>query len=208
MNFWRKNMKNLLSAMFLLTAVTINAGHHESGHKGNTVEWEIETYTSSAPDFIGDFATVVGASGKVIREGTNGWTCLPFIPMPKMGFKNANEAAPACADANAVAWANAYIAQEKPEIENDGWIWMKHGDTGVDNFRPYSEGDKANTKPEDWIYSGSHLMLMPKDPKSLDGVSTDFTTGAPYVMMKGTPFVHLMIPLDGYYDYQPESAPK
>ena len=72
-------MKNFLSAMFLLTAVSIHAGHHESGHKGNTVEWEIETYTSSAPDFIGDFATVVGASGKVIREGTNGWTCLPFI---------------------------------------------------------------------------------------------------------------------------------
>ena len=27
-------------------------------------------------------------------------------------------------------------------------------------------------------------------------------------MMKGTPFVHLMIPLEGYYDYQPESAPQ
>ncbi|NCX34289.1 MAG: hypothetical protein EBX23_02795 [Proteobacteria bacterium] len=200
----------IIATIFLFTSVGIFAGHHGDGHKsmGNSEEWEIETYTSAAPDFIGNFATVVGASGEVIREGTNGWTCLPFIPMPKMGFKTANEAAPACADANAVAWANAYIAQAKPEIENDGWIWMKHGDTGVDNFRPYSEGDKANTKAEDWIYSGSHLMLMPKDPSSLDGVSTDFTTGAPYVMMKGTPFVHLMIPLDGYYDYQPESAPK
>jgi len=200
----------IIATLFLFTSVGVFAGHHGDGHKsmGNSEEWEIETYTSAAPDFIGNFATVVGASGKVIREVTNGWTCLPFIPMPKMGFKTANEAAPACADANAVAWANAYIAQAKPEIENDGWIWMKHGDTGVDNFRPYSEGDKANTKAEDWIYSGSHLMLMPKDPSSLDGVSTDFTTGAPYVMMKGTPFVHLMIPLDGYYDYQPESAPK
>jgi hypothetical protein len=27
-------------------------------------------------------------------------------------------------------------------------------------------------------------------------------------MFKGTKFVHLMIPLDGYYDYQPEAAPK
>jgi len=27
-------------------------------------------------------------------------------------------------------------------------------------------------------------------------------------MMKGTPYVHLMIPVEGYYDYQPESAPK
>ena len=200
----------IIAILFLFTSVGVFAGHHGDGHKGmgNSEEWEIETYTSAAPNFIGNFATVVSASGEVIREGTNGWTCLPFIPMPKMGFKTANEAAPACADANAVAWANAYIAKAKPEIENDGWIWMKHGDTGVDNFRPYSEGDKANTKAEDWIYSGSHLMLMPKDPSSLNGVSTDFTTGAPYVMMKGTPFVHLMIPLDGYYDYQPESAPK
>ena len=197
-------MKNIILSMLLVAPFAIEANNSE----GNSVEWEIKTYTSAAPDFIGDFATVVGASGEILREGSNGWTCLPFIPMPKMGFKTANEAAPACADANAVAWANAYIAQSKPEIENDGWIWMKHGDTGVDNFRPYSEGDKENTDPEDWIYSGSHLMLMPKDPSSLEGVSTDFTTGAPYVMMQGTPFVHLMIPLDGYYDYQPESAPK
>jgi len=197
-------MKNIILSMLLIAPFAIEANNSE----GNSVEWEIKTYTSAAPDFIGDFATVVGASGEMLREGSNGWTCLPFIPMPKMGFKTANEAAPACADANAVAWANAYIAQSKPEIENDGWIWMKHGDTGVDNFRPYSEGDKDNTDPEDWIYSGSHLMLMPKDPASLEGVSTDFTTGAPYVMMQGTPFVHLMIPLDGYYDYQPESAPK
>jgi len=197
-------MKNIILSMLLIAPFAIEANNSE----GNSVEWEIKTYTSAAPDFIGDFATVVGASGEILREGSNGWTCLPFIPMPKMGFKTANEAAPACADANAVAWANAYIAQSKPEIENDGWIWMKHGDTGVDNFRPYSEGDKDNTDPEDWIYSGSHLMLMPKDPASLEGVSTDFTTGAPYVMMQGTPFVHLMIPLDGYYNYQPESAPK
>ena len=190
-------------------AVSLSAGHHEHGHShGNSTQWEIETYTSAAPDFIGDFATVVSASGKVLREGTNGWTCLPFIPMPKMGFKSANEAAPACADANAVAWADAYINKIKPEIETDGWIWMIHGDTGVDNFRPHSEGDKKNTDPEDWIYSGSHLMLMPKNPSSLEGVSTDFRSGAPYVMMKDTPYVHLMIPLEGYYDYQPESAPK
>ena len=112
-------MKTFLSAIFLLSTVTIQAGHHEKGHMGNTVEWEIATYTSAAPDFIGDFATVVGASGKVLREGTNGWTCLPFIPMPKMGFKTANEAAPACADANAVAWANALL---KRNLRLKRWV--------------------------------------------------------------------------------------
>ena len=191
---------------FLMAPFCLLADGHMA--KGNSVDWEIEAYTTSAPDFIGNFATVISASGEVLREGSNGWTCLPFIAMPKMGFKTKNEAAPACADQNAMAWANAYLSQTEPKLENDGWIWMLHGDTGVDNFRPYSEGDEKNTDPKDWIYSGAHLMLMPKDPSSLGSQTTDFTTGAPYVMMKGTPYVHLMIPVVGYYDYQPESAPK
>lgn len=191
---------------FLIAPFCLLADDHKA--QGNSVDWEIEAYTTSAPDFIGNFATVISASGEVLREGSNGWTCLPFIAMPKMGFKSKNEAAPACADQNAMAWANAYLSQTEPKLENDGWIWMLHGDTGVDNFRPYSEGDEKNTDPKDWIYSGAHLMLMPKDPSSLGSQTTDFTTGAPYVMMKGTPYVHLMIPVEGYYDFQPESAPK
>jgi len=51
-------------------------------------------------------------------------------------------------------------------------------------------------------------MLLPKDPASMEGQTTEFTSGAPYVMFKGTPYVHLMIPVDGYYEYQPNSAPK
>ena len=191
---------------FLIAPFCLLADDHKA--QGNSIDWEIEAYTTSAPDFIGNFATVISASGEVLREGSNGWTCLPFIAMPKMGFKTKNEAAPACADQNAMAWANAYLSQTDPKLENDGWFWMLHGDTGVDNFRPYSEGDEKNTDPKDWIYSGAHLMLMPKDPNSLGSQTTDFTTGAPYVMMKGTPYVHLMIPVEGYYDYQPESAPK
>ena len=191
---------------FLIAPFCLLADDHKA--QGNSIDWEIEAYTTSAPDFIGNFATVISASGEVLREGSNGWTCLPFIAMPKMGFKTKNEAAPACADQNAMAWANAYLSQTEPKLENDGWIWMLHGDTGVDNFRPYSEGDEKNTDPKDWIYSGAHLMLMPKDPNSLGSQTTDFTTGVPYVMMKGTPYVHLMIPVEGYYDYQPESAPK
>ena len=191
---------------FLIAPFCLLADDHKA--QGNSIDWEIEAYTTSAPDFIGNFATVISASGEVLREGSNGWTCLPFIAMPKMGFKTKNEAAPACADQNAMAWANAYLSQTEPKLENDGWIWMLHGDTGVDNFRPYSEGDEKNTDRKDWIYSGAHLMLMPKDPNSLGSQTTDFTTGAPYVMMKGTPYVHLMIPVEGYYDYQPESAPK
>ncbi len=203
-------MNIILRSLFVLVFTTsIYAGHHEGGNHmhGNTAEWEINAYTSAAPAFIGKHATVIGASGKVLREGTNGWRCEPFMPMPKDGFKHPHETAAACSDKNAVAWANAYKSNNKPELEGDGWIWMIHGDLGVDNFKPYTDGQK-DAGHKHFIESGAHMMLMPKDPSSLDGQTTDYTTGAPYVMFKGTPYVHLMIPLDGYYDYQPESAPK
>jgi hypothetical protein len=51
-------------------------------------------------------------------------------------------------------------------------------------------------------------MRMPADPSSLDGMTTDFTSGAPYVMFGGTIYAHVMYPMAGYYDYQPESAPR
>ena len=56
--------------------------------------------------------------------------------------------------------------------------------------------------PTQWIESGPHLMLLPADPSSLDGMSDNFNTGAPYVMFPGTPGAHVMIPTEGYYHYQ------
>lgn len=206
-------MKNKsILTLCLFASIHMSAGHHEKGEHGhhdmgNSKEWEIQAYTSAAPSFIGDHATVVGISGEVLREGTNGWRCEPFMPMPKGGFKTPHGAAAACSDKNAVAWANAYKANTNPELESDGWIWMLHGDLGVDNFKPYTDGQK-DMGHKHFIESGAHLMLMPKDPTSMDNQTTDYTTGAPYVMFKGTPYVHMMIPLDGYYDYQPEAAPK
>ena len=44
-------------------------------------------------------------------------------------------------------------------------------------------------------------MLMPKDPATIEKFSTNFMTGAPYVMFAGTDYAHLMIPVEGYYKY-------
>ena len=198
-----------ISFIAIVFSVSSLAGRHEGGHMhSDSPKWQIKAYTGAAPSFIGDFASVVGADGTVLREGTNGWTCLAFTANMMGDSMDPRMATPACMDSNAMAWANAYMNEEVPELTNDGWAWMIHGDTGADNFRAYSEGDKAGTDPEDWIESGAHLMLMPKDPKSLENTTTDFNTGSPYVMFKGTPYVHLMIPVSGYYDFQPEAAPK
>ena len=197
-----------ITSLGLLFSLSIFANSHSDHSSDMKKDFEIKAYTGAAPDFIGDFATVIGSDGKVLKEGKNGWTCLAFTANMMGDSMDPRMATPACMDSNAMAWANAYMNQEVPKLKNDGWAWMIHGDTGADNFRAFSEGDKAGTDPEDWIESGAHLMLMPKDPSSLDNTTTDFTTGSPYVMFKDTPYVHLMIPVSGYYDFQPESAPK
>ena len=100
-----------------------------------------------------------------------------------------------------------FMNGKQDEMKADGWAWMLHGDVGEDNSKPGVLNEK-DSAPGQWIESGPHMMLMPMDSDSIKNMSSDFTTGAPYVMMPNTPIAHLMIPLPGYYIYQPESNPK
>ena len=187
-----------------------STGEPEGPHTSN--EWKIWAYSTAAPSFIAANCTVVDVDGTVLREGTNGWTAMAANPRgmadPENGWKDPHEAMPMVGDGPAMQWAMAYMGGKKPEMDTDGWAWMLHGDMGEDNRKHLviDEQGVAKAKADgEWIESGPHLMLFPKDPASLDGQSTDFNTGAPYVMFKGTGYDHLMIPVEGYYNYQ---APK
>ena len=77
----------------------------------------------------------------------------------------------------------------------------------IETFNPSylvtdEEGIAKAKADGEWIESGAHLMLFPADPSTLDGQTNDFNSGAPYVMFAGTEYAHLMIPVEGYYDYQ------
>ena len=89
-------------------------------------------------------------------------------------------------------------------MERDSFVWMLHGDVGEDNSTPMvlSEADATG----DWIESGPHLMLFPKDVATLASYPSDPYKGEPFVMFPGTPAAHLMIPVPSYYDYHPEIA--
>ena len=57
-------------------------GEPEGPH--TSVEWQIWAYSTAAPEFIAEGAAVYDGppdmGGKLLREGTNGWTCLPANP--------------------------------------------------------------------------------------------------------------------------------
>lgn len=182
----------------------IHSGEPDASHL--SAEWQIWAYSTAGPSFIGDNATIMGVDGTVLREGSNGWTCMPGNPRPmsdpENGWASAHEAMPVCADAESFKWMDAYMTNSTPVMERDAFMWMLHGDMGEDNTTPgvMTKADAAD--PSQWIESGPHLMLMPKDPESLSAFTTDFTSGAPYVMFADTMWAHLMIPMEDYYKYQ------
>jgi hypothetical protein len=79
---------------------------------------------------------------------------------------------------------------------------MLHGDMGEDNTTPGVRNQDDAEDPDHWIESGSHLMLMPKDPSNLENFTSDFTIGSPYIMFRDTDYAHLMIPTENYFDYR------
>lgn len=181
---------------------------NESGEPSGShtsAEWQIWAYSTAAPSYIAKDATVLNEKMEMLREGTNGWTCLPVNPRgmsnPENGWKDAHEAMPLCGDAEVFKWISAYLSDEVPDMDYDGYAWMLHGDMGEDNSTP-KVMSKNDAKEGHWIESGPHLMRMPKDPSSLDGMTTDFNSGAPYVMFSGTPYAHVMYPIQDYYKHQ------
>jgi hypothetical protein len=128
-------------------------------------------------------------------------------PVPEEGWGSAHEAMPVCGDSEAFKWMMAYMNNTEHDMLHDGYMWMLHGDMGEDNTKAGVLNKADAEDPANWIESGAHLMRMPKDPSSLDGMTTDFRSGAPYVMFSGTPWAHLMIPVEGYYDYSERDPP-
>jgi hypothetical protein len=151
----------------------------ENGSK----EAKISRAMEAAPDSITKNATIIDVDGTVLRQGTNGWQCLPA---------SAAGSHPMCNDEVWVRLMTAVANKTDFKTEKVGISYMLAGDDNINNADPY------DTKPdpgEVWVQEGPHLMIVVPDPKMLEGLPDDPYKGGPYVMWKGTPYAHIMIPV-------------
>ena len=192
---------SLFSLLMVFVSISVSAAYEPYGSHASD-KWQIWAYSTAAPSFLGDKATIIGNNGEVIRQGSNGWTCMPMNPrpVPEKGWKSAHEAMPACSDAEGLKWMEAFSKNEKPRLSRYTFMWMLHGDVGEDNTTPLVMSEEEST-PGQWIESGPHLMLIPKDASEVADFTEDFMHGEPYVMMRETVYAHIMIPTEGYYKY-------
>lgn len=148
---------------------------------------QIRSAMSAAPASISAQATIQDWGGRVLRAGTNGWTCLP-----DRADTPGND--PWCVNEPWLNFLNAYVNKQAPSYTGVGVAYMLRGDTPVSNSDPYAT---TATGPEDWVTDlGPHLMILVADVRALDGISTDHRNGGPWVMWPNTPYAHLMIPLE------------
>lgn len=150
----------------------------------------LKSATAAAPESISGKAAIVqaGADGAMttLREGTNGWTCMPDNPATPGPD-------PMCMDANAGQWAMAWIGKKTPPANTVGVMYMMAGGTDASNTDPYAQ---KPTEDNDWVETGPHLMVVGSSDLLKghpSGARPD--TKAPYVMWAGTPYAHLMIPV-------------
>lgn len=146
---------------------------------------------AAAPDSIAKAAAIVTAnpdgSMKSVREGSNGWTCMPDNPVTPGPD-------PMCMDGNAAKWAAAWIGKKEPPAGTVGIMYMLEGGTDASNVDPYAKGPSEGNA---WIETGPHIMVV-GSKEALTGYPSGPKpdTSAPYVMWAGTPYAHLMIPVD------------
>jgi len=120
---------------------------------------------------------------EVLREGTNGWTCM---------YPGTD---PMCADMASMEFIGAWMNRENPP-ETLGFVYMLLGDEGASNTDPFAEGEKPDNQ---WVVAGPHAMIVGGAAgPMLANYPSEVPEGAnqPWVMWPGTPYAHLMIPME------------
>ena len=170
--------------LFTFLAISINAAH---GTDEESIEAKIERAMSAAPADISGEAKIVDVDGTLLRDGSNGWTCMPGVALIP------GDTHPMCNDAVWTAWMKAAAGGEPFSTSVIGVSYMLMGDALVNN------DDPGATDPNDggtWVQEGPHLMLLMPSTDMIEGMSRDPYAGGPYVMWDGTPLVHVMVPLN------------
>lgn len=172
-----------VSRMVAILAFTVNCTG--AAVAGDSTEAKIERALSAGPAAVSANATIMDGDGTILREGSNGWTCMPDT-MP-------GDKAPMCNDAMWMKMMNAVGSKADFQADGVGISYMLLGDrgAGVSNSTPYHPDPK---NADDYTETGPHLMIIvPKE--LLKGITDDPNSGGPYVMWGDTPYAHIMVPV-------------
>lgn len=192
MKYRSRGLRSTLLVLFMLATACQPIRPEAAQLAAQTTDTQIQNALSAAPLAIAeaatilDYPTVEGGDMVVLREGTNGWTCFTDWPVTP-------ENDPACYDSVWMTLNDALAAGLEPEITSPGLGYMLAGGNDPSNTDPFAF---APAPGEDWITTPAHLMLLVPGGFDASQFTTDHTAGYPFIMWDGTPYEHLMIPVN------------
>lgn len=150
----------------------------------------IDRALSAAPTQMRQDSTVVASDGRVLQRGSNDFTCM-------LGGPPGAEPAAMCLDSVFMNWAKEWQAGNRSYKGPDGvgLAYMLAGDTptgGASNIDPFAT---SRTATNQWVVEGPHVMIITPRQGDLSHLPASPDTGGPYVMWRGTPFAHVMMPV-------------
>jgi hypothetical protein len=176
-------------ALILLSATLVAAAQTAPDHPSTDAE-KIADALRAGPRFITkdatllDWPTAPDGEYRVLRRGTNEWTCLPGARVTR------DE--PGCFDPTFMQWMKDSLAGREPHVDRIGISYMYAGAWVPDKS---AEGH-GSTSGE--FHVGPHIMVVSphQNQQELQTLSRDGSTGMPYVthLPNGTD-LFLVIPI-------------
>lgn len=141
--------------------------------------------TAAPPDVTHDATIVRMTSGvmQTLKKGSNEYTCMIV------------SAGPMCMAPTGMGWMVAWQTHAPPP-DALGFIYMLNGDTGMSNTDPWAI---KRTAGNHWLKTGPHIMMVGTTVKKMTGFPRmlDPDPTKPYVSWPGTPYEHVVIPMQG-----------
>jgi hypothetical protein len=157
--------------LLLITAV-VSYGQTPAEHKSKSDPEKIASALRAGPKFVTQNATILdwptstGGEFRVLRAGTNGWTCLPGAP-------GAAHDEPGCFDQVFLQFMKDSIAGRTPNVQSVGISYMYGGFWVPNKAHATGSGDE--------FHVGPHIMIIGLDQKTLQTLNRDGSNGEPYV---------------------------
>ena len=172
--------------LVLITAIVTNAQMPASPKSKSDAE-KIASALQAGPKFVTQNATVLdyptspSSEFRVLRAGTNGWTCLP-------GFPGTTHDEPGCFDQVFLQFFKDSMAGRTPNVKSVGISYM-YGGKWIPN-KSHAMGSGSE------FHVGPHIMIIGLDQKTMQTLNQDGSNGEPYVNhLPGHPELFLVIPI-------------
>jgi hypothetical protein len=173
-NYSLTGVTRTLGFIGLLAIAAIVAFSQDTSHHPSTDSAKIADALRAGPLFITKNATILdwppqpGGDYRVLRSGTNQWSCLPGVP----GYSHDE---PGCFDPVFMEWMKESLAGREPHIHSVGIAYMYLG-----AWVPNKSGNGSGSNE---FHVGPHIMIVTphENQKELQPISRDGSNGMPYV---------------------------